>query len=135
MMTAKAESVDVKTNVVMNLKNFTIDEFDSPDLPGSGLNMDNDFLQMLDIAREIANIPFKINSGYRTKEHNKKVGGKSDSSHLVGKAVDIAYSNSRDRWIIITALQEAGFNRLGIAKTFVHTDSDQTKSPDVIWTY
>jgi hypothetical protein len=119
----------------MNLKNFTIDEFDSPDLPGSGLNMDNDFLQMLDIARAIANIPFKINSGYRTKEHNKKVGGKSDSSHLVGKAVDIAYSNSRDRWIIITALQEAGFNRLGIAKTFVHTDSDQTKSPDVIWTY
>jgi zinc D-Ala-D-Ala carboxypeptidase len=135
MMTAKAESVDVKTNVVMNLKNFTIDEFDSPDLPGSGLNMDNDFLQMLDIAREIADIPFKINSGYRTKEHNKKVGGKSDSSHLVGKAVDISYSNSRDRWIIITALQEAGFNRLGIAKTFVHTDSDQTKSPDVIWTY
>ena len=134
-MTAKAESVDVKTNVVMNLKNFTIDEFDSPDLPRSGLNMDNDFLQMLDIAREIANIPFKINSGYRTKEHNKKVGGKSDSSHLVGKAVDISYSNSRDRWIIITALQEAGFNRLGIAKTFVHTDSDQTKSPDVIWTY
>jgi len=134
-MTAKAESVDVKTNVVMNLKNFTIDEFDSPDLPSSGLNMDNDFLQMLDIAREIANIPFKINSGYRTKEHNKKVGGKSDSSHLVGKAVDIAYSNSRDRWIIITALQEAGFNRLGIAKTFVHTDSDETKSPDVIWTY
>ncbi len=135
MMTAKAVSVDVKTNVVMNLKHFSINEFDSPDLPNSGLNMDNDFLQMLDIAREIANIPFKINSGYRTKEHNKKVGGKSDSSHLVGKAVDIAYSNSRDRWIIITALQEAGFNRLGIAKTFVHTDNDQTKSPDVIWTY
>jgi len=135
MMTANQESVDVKTNVVMNLKHFSINEFDSPDLPNSGLNMDNDFLQMLDMAREIANIPFKINSGYRTKEHNKKVGGKSDSSHLVGKAVDIAYSNSRDRWIIITALQEAGFNRLGIAKTFVHTDSDQTKSPDVIWTY
>jgi len=134
-MTAKAESVDVKTNVVMNLKHFSINEFDSPDLPNSGLNMDNDFLQMLDMAREIANIPFKINSGYRTKEHNKKVGGKSDSSHLVGKAVDIAYSNSRDRWIIITALQEAGFNRLGIAKTFVHTDSDETKSPNVIWTY
>jgi len=134
-MTAKAESVDVKTNVVMNLKHFSINEFDSPDLPNSGLNMDSDFLQMLDMAREIANIPFKINSGYRTKEHNKKVGGKSDSSHLVGKAVDIAYSNSRDRWIIITALQEAGFNRLGIAKTFVHTDSDQTKSRNVIWTY
>jgi len=134
-MTAKAESVDVKTNVVMNLKHFSINEFDSPDLPNSGLNMDNDFLQMLDMAREIANIPFKINSGYRTKEHNKKVGGKSDSSHLVGKATDIAYKDSRERYIIITSLQEAGFNRLGIAKTFVHVDNDQTKAPNVIWTY
>ena len=134
-MTAKAESVDVKTNVVMNLKHFLINEFDSPDLPNSGLNMDNDFLQMLDMAREIANIPFKINSGYRTKEHNEKVGGKPQSSHLVGKATDIAYKDSRERYIIITSLQEAGYNRLGISKTFVHVDNDQTKSPNVIWTY
>jgi zinc D-Ala-D-Ala carboxypeptidase len=134
-MTAKAESVDVKTNVVMNLKHFSINEFDSPDLPNSGLNMDNDFLQMLDMAREIANIPFKINSGYRTKEHNEKVGGKPQSSHLVGKATDIAYKDSRERYIIITALQEAGYNRLGISKTFVHVDNDQTKAPNVIWTY
>jgi uncharacterized protein YcbK (DUF882 family) len=57
------------------------------------------------------------------------------SSHTVGKAADIAYKNSRERYIIITALQEAGFNRLGIAKTFVHVDNDETKSADVIWTY
>ena len=70
MMTVSQVSVVVKTNVVMNLKHFSINEFDSPDLPNSGLNMDNDFLQMLDMAREIANIPFKINSGYRTEEYN-----------------------------------------------------------------
>lgn len=30
-----------------------------------------------------------INSGYRTKEHNKKIGGSSTSKHIQGKAADI----------------------------------------------
>jgi zinc D-Ala-D-Ala carboxypeptidase len=123
-----------------NLKYFKLEEFDSPDLPNSGVNMDRNFLQKLELAREISGIPFKINSGYRTKEHNdaiyKRLGKEPiKSAHLVGKAADIAYTNSRERWLIITALQDAGFNRLGIAKGFVHVDSDETKSPNVIWTY
>ena len=79
------------------MKNFSISEFDSPDVPNSGINMDKTFLQMLDDARGIAGIPFKINSGYRTPEHNKKVGGKlktptsKGSSHMYGLAADIAY--------------------------------------------
>ena len=124
----------------MSLKYFTYEEFDSPDLVNSGINMDRNFLQKLELAREIAGIPFKINSGYRTKEHNnaiyKRLGKEPiKSAHLVGKAADIAYANSRERWLIITALQDAGFNRLGIAKGFVHVDSDTSKSPNVIWTY
>ena len=117
------------------MKYFTLDEFDSPDVEGSGSNMDSNFLSMLDNARDMADIPFKINSGYRTKEHNSKVGGKEKSSHLVGKAADISCSTSRERWIIITALQDAGFNRIGIANNFIHIDSDENKSPNVIWTY
>jgi uncharacterized protein YcbK (DUF882 family) len=117
------------------MKYFTLDEFDSPDLPNSGINMDANFLSMLDDARHMADIPFKINSGYRTQEHNSKVGGKDKSSHIVGKAADISCSTSRERWIIITALQDAGFNRIGIANNFIHVDSDENKSPNVIWTY
>ena len=117
------------------MKYFTLDEFDSPDVEGSGSNMDSNFLSMLDNARDMADIPFKINSGYRTKEHNSKVGGKDKSSHIVGKAADISCSGSRERWIIITALQDAGFNRIGIANNFIHVDSDENKSPNVIWTY
>ena len=56
-----------------NLKYFTLDEFDSPDLPNSGVNMDSNFLQKLEAAREIAGIPFKINSGYRTQEHHQAI--------------------------------------------------------------
>ena len=115
-------------------------EFDSPDQIGSGDKMDATFLQMLDDARGIAGIPFKITSGYRTKEHNieiyKRLGKKPiDSAHLKVKAADISCSSSRERWIIITALQDAGFNRIGIANNFIHVDSDENKSPNVIWTY
>ena len=119
----------------MALKYFNYDEFDSPDEKGSFINMDRDFLLMLDEARGIAKTSFKINSGFRSETHNKKVGGKANSSHLSGKAVDIACNTSRDRFKILSALQEVGFNRFGIADTFIHVDNDKTKSPFVIWTY
>jgi zinc D-Ala-D-Ala carboxypeptidase len=124
----------------MKMRNFNLKEFDSPDLEGSGLNMDKDFLSMLDNARDIAKTPFKITSGYRTKEHNvaiyKKLGKKPiESSHLKGVACDIACSDSRARFLIINALLEAGFTRIGIANNFIHVDSDCEKSQNVIWTY
>jgi len=98
-------------------------------------NMDLDFLAKLDKAREIADIPFKINSAFRTPEHNAKVGGKPNSSHLRGLAVDISAADSRTRFIILGALIKAGFNRIGIAKTFIHVDDDQEKSGKVVWVY
>ena len=113
---------------------FESNEFNSPDLPNSGINMDNAFLQMLDDARGIAGIPFKITSGYRSAEHNQKVGGVKNSSHLVGKAADIGVGSGNERYIILDALIKAGFCRMGIAKTFIHCDNDETKSNSV-WTY
>ena len=38
--------------------------------------MDKAFLELLDQAREKAGVPFKITSGYRTKEWNLKAGGR-----------------------------------------------------------
>jgi uncharacterized protein YcbK (DUF882 family) len=115
-------------------KYFTIGEFDSPDLPNSGINMDNEFLKLLDKARDTAGIPFKITSGYRTESHNSKVGGVANSSHLRGYAADIACTSGTDRWTIIDSLIKAGFNRIGVAKTFIHVDNDPDKS-SAIWTY
>ena len=98
-------------------------------------NMDVDFLAKLDKAREYADLPFIINSAYRSPEHNAKVGGKPGSSHLKGLAVDISAKDSRTRFLILDALFAVGFTRIGIADSFIHVDSDIDKSQNVIWTY
>lgn len=51
-------------------------------------NMKNLVLQVLDPLREkIGKI--KVNSGYRTTEYNKSVGGARNSQHCLGMACDI----------------------------------------------
>jgi|TARA_R110002167_G_scaffold280626_1_gene486171 hypothetical protein len=98
-------------------------------------NMDVDFLAKLDKAREYADLPFIINSAYRSPEHNAKVGGKPGSSHIKGLAVDISAKDSRTRFLVLDALFAVGFTRIGIADSFIHVDSDIDKSQNVIWTY
>ena len=123
------------TTYNLDLKYFTLSEFDSPDEPGSGSKMDKKFLEQLDYARGNAGIPFKINSGYRSENWNLKIGGRVGSSHLKGIAVDIHCNNSRDRSLILKALMDVGITRFGIAKTFIHCDVDKQKDQDVIWLY
>jgi zinc D-Ala-D-Ala carboxypeptidase len=117
------------------MKHFKISEFDSPDEVGSGERMDDDVLQMIDKARELFGKPIHINSGVRTIAHNEKVGGSKLSSHLKGYAIDVSCDNSADRFRLIEILMLVGFNRLGIAKTFIHVDNDPDKSKNVIWVY
>ena len=120
---------------VDSLKYFELSEFECPCELGSGEKMNIDFLHKLDKARHIAQTPFKITSGYRCKEHNLKVGGKVGSSHLKGLAADIGYNGSRERYLILNALIQVGINRIGIAKTFIHCDVDNSKDKSVIWLY
>lgn len=118
------------------MRYFEYSEFDSPDLPNSGeMYMDRRFLSKLDDARKLAGVPFKITSGYRTESHNRRVGGVRNSSHTKGLAADIACSSGTNRFAIVNALIMAGFNRIGIAKNFVHVDLDASKTQFTIWTY
>lgn len=82
---------------------------------------------MLDMARGFSNVPYIITSGYRTKEHNKEVGGVVNSSHLKGEAVDISAIDKKARAVIIYGLIKAGFQRIKIYKTHIHADIDETK--------
>ena len=96
--------------------------------------MDKDFLSKLDKAREYAKIPFVINSAYRSPEHPESIKNPS-SSHIKGLAVDIRTTDSRTRYRVLEALIYVGFNRIGIADTFIHVDDDKDKSSNVVWTY
>ena len=97
--------------------------------------MNKTLIDMLDTARELAGVPFKITSSYRTEEHNAKIGGKPNSAHLRGTAVDIACDSSCSRMMIVDALIIAGFNRIGVSKTFIHVDVDKLLPQDVMWVY
>ena len=116
-------------------KYFRLSEFDSPDLKGSGSKMQPDTIVMLDACRDLANIPFVITSGYRTRAHNKRVGGVNGSSHCKGRAVDIRCKNSKERYKIIVSALSVGFTRIGVSGNFIHLDNDKQKVQDVIWTY
>jgi len=118
----------------MKLKYFTYEEFDSPDVQGSGQLMNEELLNMLDAARKKYGKSIVINSGYRTVKHNAKVGGTPESSHTKGLAVDIACNNSTDRFKLEGILREVGFKRIGVAKTFNKDDIDKDKEQNVIWT-
>lgn len=133
---------NTKVKVDNMLEHFDFEEFDSPDEVGSGLPIQDggkmclDFMHKLDMARKLAGVPFRITSAYRTKEHNKKVGGVENSAHthVPCKAVDIYCDNSVDRQKIINALVSVGLNRrMGVDKFFIHTDDSD--KPSAIWLY
>ena len=112
---------------------FTAREEQCPCCGSGGLAPD--FRDKLNKARQIADVPFILTSAFRCAARNAEVGGAETSSHLAGLAVDIKCSDSRSRWILIDALKQAGFNRIGVGKTFIHVDDDLTKPQGVVWLY
>lgn len=107
-------------------------EFMCANPPCSMKQMDEQLLQMLDDAREIAGIPFHVNSAFRSKAHELTRGRQGNSSHTKGVAIDISCIDSNRRSIMLNAFVRAGFRRIGIYKRFIHVDCDRDK-PDAIW--
>ena len=119
----------------MKLDYFKMKEFMCP--CGCKQNdMKKEFLEMIDLARYYSQIPYKLNSGFRCQDHNDSLSqSKKTSSHIKGYAADIHCVDSKSRALILGGLMEAGFTRIGIAKTFLHADCDPDKPMGVVWVY
>lgn len=113
-------------------KNFNELEFNMA-VPSCSLKqMDESFMNRLQTARDIAGIPFRINSAFRSEPYELSKGRSGNGFHTLGAAVDLACTSSRDRLIIIDALLKAGFTGIGIGPTFIHVDN---RSDKLIWLY
>lgn len=102
---------------------FQVKEFACHD--GSDyIPIDNGLVFKLEkLRKNLGNVPIIINSAYRSRDYNRKIGGVSESYHLYGKAVDITVKGKTPKEIAHAA-QSLWFNGIGRYDTenFVHLD-------------
>lgn len=117
-------------------KNFKKAEFDSKDgaqMPVDVLKNVQDLANNLQVLRDYLGKTISINSGYRSKARNAKVGGSPKSQHILGKAADIVVMGVKPEVVAQTIekliaqgkLRQGG---IGIYDTFVHYDIRGTKA-------
>jgi uncharacterized protein YcbK (DUF882 family) len=110
-----------KINDIKIAEYFTLYEFECPCC--RRVMLSPDLLARLNHLRRVIDRPIYINSGYRCKEENQRVGGVSGSYHLLGMAADI---HVKDFLLsdLLTIAQEIGFNGIGFYEksNFLHLD-------------
>lgn len=95
---------------------------------------DPTLVKVLERLREEISGPITIASGLRCPYWNERAGGKSESAHMEGLAVDIVAVTSQDRYKLMKFIP-THFTRFGIGSTFIHVDTSLTLAQYVCWTY
>lgn len=103
---------------------FNLQEFASPDT--GEVKIDSRLIAILQLIRYRMGCKVIVTSGYRTLEHNHKVGGYPESLHLQGLAVDVTPVGNLIKLFEIAAEFEE-VRGLGIYKTHVHIDIRTTE--------
>lgn len=111
-------------------ENFSLDEFKSKDgsaFPAEVVQNLGVLAKQLQALRDHLKKPITITSGYRSKEHNKKIGGALDSFHVRGMAADIQVAGMKpkevaeeiEKLIKEGKIMEGG---IGIYNSWIHYD-------------
>ena len=110
--------------------NFSLQEFQSKDgapFPNDVMNNLVTLAQQLQVLRDHLGKPITVTSGYRSKEHNKKIGGALDSYHVRGMASDIQVEGMKPKEVAeaIEGLIKEGKmmeGGIGIYRSWIHYD-------------
>ena len=111
-------------------QHFSKEEFNSKD--GAGMPQEvwaniKILAKQLEALRSVLNAPIHITSAYRSELHNKSIGGKLNSQHLLGKAADIQVKGKSPKQVhkaILKLIKDGKIleGGLGLYDTFVHYD-------------
>ena len=98
------------------------------------VDISDELVNRLDYCREISGVPFRITSGFRCKQHNRRIHGKPRSSHLDGSGADISAPSGALKSTIVASLFAGGIKRVGIYKNFIHCDISKKLPYPMLWT-
>lgn len=108
-------------------KNFNSNEFDCHGSRCcSETKVDAQLIEYLQQIRTFFGRSVTINSGYRCKTHNARVGGASKSNHMYGQAADIVVKGISPIEVARYA-ESIGVLGIGVYSGFVHIDTRTSK--------
>jgi len=125
-----------ESNDMQLTQNFVLSEFDCKDgTPVPEHLIDNVRLVATELqkVRDYFGKPIKVNSGYRTAEYNKKVGGSPTSYHLLALAADtkpLWYIDIGEYFKVVKKL--TNFMGYGIGTGWIHLDLRKVYT---VWLY
>lgn len=116
---------------ILRCENFRLGEFvRDGDTPGEREMMNLIALaNRLQLMRDILQKPITITSGFRSPEHNQRIGGAAGSLHLSGMAADIQITDF-DLVKFFNMLNVSWSGGLGLYDYHVHVDIAQRRRWD-----
>ena len=99
-------------------------------------SVDQETLDRAQIGRDILGHSLSVNSGGRCPNHPNEIHRTTPADHQKGKGIDVGVTGAT-RGNVVCAGLDAGFNAIGIAKTFVHWGyrEDLPEGHVVMWVY
>ena len=98
------------------------------------------FMDWLQGLRDAYGKPIRVTSGYRTRQHQRKLTGRDTGAHVDGQAVDVAVSGP-DAFDLVKLAMEAGAMGVGVfqagphAGRYLHLDYWDKRETQVLWSY